>query len=737
MNQSRTPTAIAPQERGARRRISWKFGLFAAASVMAMPVAAMAADGVSLIGGGRGIAASADGSVVTGYSKTADFRPETYRWTAAGGLVGLGFLTGDNTSQPFGISTDGRVIVGISTNTSILTVTHAFRWNATEGMVGISFPAAGDTSNDARGTSADGSVIVGSSSSKTTAQAYRWTQAGGAVGLGYLPGGVSSTASGVSADGNVVVGRASIAGGLNTAYRWTSTGGMVNIGSFANPTFFTDSSALAVSGDGTTVVGTSLVGQHQEVFRWTQAGGMVSLSSPTASNTSLDGNSNAAPTGISADGGVVVFNVNAGVANFSAYRWFKDSSGSPSGGTAQTVGAWLTAGGVNTANWTFTSAEGVNAGGNVVVGLGTHSGVTQSYVAQVGASSNPTPAPTPTPNPTPTPPPPPTPTPTPTPNPTPTPIAGVVGLQDLAQSLANTTQTVTQVGDLIGLTLTGAHHNTLMDAPMLGSAGCAWATADAGGLHRTGNGYLAAAEVGVCHDVSEGVRLGIAVGRSKVRQDQNYGGRNEINGTYVLAEADWAVPGTPFLASALGLYGRWNADLVRGYNTPGSTPSEGKTHDDAYSLRGRLDWRDAFSLGSVKFTPSISYTATHSRIAAYQEIRGVAPASFAAHSHLQQEIRSSLSAGYDLSKDTLLRLSVDYVHRLDNNSGTIVVANVLGVVNVANTFAGVRTRRDWGRLGFDLDHHLSTSSLISLSGHVASAGQDPDYSGALSYKMLF
>ena len=41
------------------------------------------------------------------------------------------------------------------------------------------------------------------------------------------------------------------------------------------------------------------------------------------------------------------------------------------------------------------------------------------------------------------------------------------------------------------------------------------------------------------------------------------------------------------------------------------------------------------------------------------------------------------------------------------------------------------------RLGFDLDHHLSTSSLISLSGHVASAGQDPDYSGALSYKMLF
>ena len=90
-----------------------------------------------------------------------------------------------------------------------------------------------------------------------------------------------------------------------------------------------------------------------------------------------------------------------------------------------------------------------------------------------------------------------------------------------------------------------------------------------------------------------------------------------------------------------------------------------------------------------------------------------------------------------MSKDTLLRLSVDYVHRLDNNSGTLVVANVLGVVNVANTFAGVRTRRDWGRLGFDIDHHLSTSSLISLSGHVASAGQDPDYSGALSYKMLF
>ena len=57
------------------------------------------------------------------------------------------------------------------------------------------------------GVSADGSVVVGESSSASGTEAFRWTSGGGIAGLGDLPGGgFSSRANAVSGDGSVVVG---------------------------------------------------------------------------------------------------------------------------------------------------------------------------------------------------------------------------------------------------------------------------------------------------------------------------------------------------------------------------------------------------------------------------------------------------------------------------------------------------------------------------------------------------
>jgi hypothetical protein len=202
-------------------------------------------------------------------------------------------------------------------------------------------------------------------------------------------------------------------------------------------------------------------------------------------------------------------------------------------------------------------------------------------------------------------------------------------------------------------------------------------------------------------------------------------------------EADWAIPGAPLVASVLGLYGRFDADLQRGYGTAGSGVSRGKTNVDAYSARGRLDWRNAFSLGSVQFSPAIAYTLTRTRADAYQETGGLAPAAFAGHSHTASEIRASLFGDYTLSEATTLDVNAEYVHRLDSNGGAIVVANVLGVSNISNSFAGSKTRQDWVRLGTDLQHRFDNRNVVTLSGHVATAGQDADYSAAISYRFAF
>jgi uncharacterized membrane protein len=54
-----------------------------------------------------------DGMVVVGQSNSG-FGFETFRWTQAGGMVGVGLLPGGTDSFVNGVSADGRVVVGMA-----------------------------------------------------------------------------------------------------------------------------------------------------------------------------------------------------------------------------------------------------------------------------------------------------------------------------------------------------------------------------------------------------------------------------------------------------------------------------------------------------------------------------------------------------------------------------------------------------------------------------------------------
>src|SRR4029453_6950414 len=82
----------------------------------------------------------------------------------------------------------------------------AFRWTAGGGMQGLGDLPGGAFKSRAFAVSADGSVIVGSGATSAGFEAFRWT-AGEMVSIGDLPGGaVNSTATGISADGSAVAG---------------------------------------------------------------------------------------------------------------------------------------------------------------------------------------------------------------------------------------------------------------------------------------------------------------------------------------------------------------------------------------------------------------------------------------------------------------------------------------------------------------------------------------------------
>src|SRR5262245_9439614 len=143
-----------------------------------------------------------------------------------GAAVGPAVLAGRDSFSPTGVSADGSVIVGASDSAL---GNGAFLWTAAGGLVSLGFLPGRDSSG-ATGVSADGSVVVGgnfsSEKGSATADVLRAPAVGGVVGRGaVLGGGSSCLATGVSADGSVVVGASDSALG-NEAFRWTAAGGM-------------------------------------------------------------------------------------------------------------------------------------------------------------------------------------------------------------------------------------------------------------------------------------------------------------------------------------------------------------------------------------------------------------------------------------------------------------------------------------------------------------------------------
>jgi probable HAF family extracellular repeat protein len=168
---------------------------------------------------------SGDGSVVVGTGESYD----AFRWTEQGGMQPLATaIVGVTGSGARAVSGDGSVVVG---DVSTAAGDQAMRWTQATGMVGLGYlPNPTENQSLALGVSQNGQVIVGFSSSVNTQsgdyEAFRWTQAGGMVGLGDLPGGsFNSSATSVSADGSVIVGNSTTATGQQ-AFIWDAQDGM-------------------------------------------------------------------------------------------------------------------------------------------------------------------------------------------------------------------------------------------------------------------------------------------------------------------------------------------------------------------------------------------------------------------------------------------------------------------------------------------------------------------------------
>jgi probable HAF family extracellular repeat protein len=157
------------------------------------------------------------------------------------------FIELEDRSQalPAAVNDNGSILVGNFNGGD------GFYWMPTTGVIFIGGKLAS-------GVSADGATIVGTAYGPGRIEnAAIWLRAAEWRLLGSFPGAVPcdfnlSSATGTSRDGSVVVGFAYNGCTMTRAFRWQESTGMVDLGSSVPGQY---SQALAVSGDGTLVVG--------------------------------------------------------------------------------------------------------------------------------------------------------------------------------------------------------------------------------------------------------------------------------------------------------------------------------------------------------------------------------------------------------------------------------------------------------------------------------------------------
>ncbi len=212
---------------------------------------------------------SADGNTVCGWAGV--YEPHyAWRWTNTGGMETIPALIAGRSIEAWGLSADGRVVVGYGMTTG--SNYRGFRYDGDSMLV---FGTLGGSISWAYAASYDGSKVAGSAEhSSGFNHAFRWTADSGMQDLGVLPGAVRSVARAISLDGGVVVGWSGYGNSIHHAFRWEN-GEMVSI---HNPSFG-QSEGLGVSGDGSTAVGAwgppSMTPTRP--FRWTEATGMYDL----------------------------------------------------------------------------------------------------------------------------------------------------------------------------------------------------------------------------------------------------------------------------------------------------------------------------------------------------------------------------------------------------------------------------------------------------------------------------
>jgi len=283
-------------------------------------------------------AVSSDGSVVTGYVRLTPTRFDGPTVTTIPSIPGDWGVYGAT-----GASWDGQTVVGYALPDAQDQLQAWISRNGVTVGLGYLFENPGYTYSMANGVSGNGAAVVGRAMPDpanwpadwpVTGEAFVWRD-GHMTGLGFLnthavPNPldpthimeITSTANAASFDGCVIVGKSTsdfTSVFYTEAFRWQD-GVMSSLG--AIPGGAHASEALAVSADGSTIVGWAHAPEGKSAFVWDADHGMHSLANILTQNYGIEFGDwwPSIATGISADGTVIIGTAENAVGEYQPFR---------------------------------------------------------------------------------------------------------------------------------------------------------------------------------------------------------------------------------------------------------------------------------------------------------------------------------------------------------------------------------------------------------------------------------
>ena len=315
-------------------------------------------------------------------------------------------------------------------------------------------------------------------------------------------------------------------------------------------------------------------------------------------------------------------------------------------------------------------------------------------------------------------------------------FSGVTDIPAWMSSISGANQTYATGVTLGNLPLEGAHHRPMLSYDRMGKEHQAWATGDFGSSSRTRDVHVTTGEAGLNWNAGQNGLFGFALGHGEQNADLAFSGSSATKGDYALAEFDYRPGGSQWVVSLLGMVGSWESKINRGYTSGGSSDfSYGVADLITRSARLRVDAPSLATFGGFGFAPYASYTVTQTVVGAYTETGGGFPASFDEQTHNSIEARAGVTAAKDLDAQTKLLLTVEAIHRFDGAGPGLTGQDVTG--GVAFSLPGTAPRNNYVRFGFDIDRKLNENTLLNISAHASTVGEEQDVSAAISIRRAF